>query len=446
MKHSVFYTQTLIIFLSVEMILAFSAFGFIYFSPISITLVPLVVLVGALSLGPVGGMILGGAFGLTSVWKASVSATDYADQIFSPFVSGEPLASLALSLGTRMAFGWLAGALFAYSQNRAKRAKLCVVLSALVADMFHSLSVLLCVWAFFPRVGISLEHIVARTVSPKNVVGYLIISVMILAWHGALRSQAMRRFRDEMNTINAFTRNRYTLPASLAFIAVLLFILGMLAYHFSTRIDVIAASYRIEIPSDARFKCWNVGLQFLVTIVALFTICVICFAFVEKYLVDLAYRAKRDMMTGLYNKNSFARDVDASLSRSAPSSFLLILDIDDFKRINDTYGHPIGDRVLTAVAGLLSERFRDCGIIGRLGGDELAAFAEGVTGEDMLRRTDALRAAVAGLNLTGERRVSCSVGIAPCAEKRSFSEAYAAADKALYQAKRKGKDFCVILE
>ena len=79
-----------------ELILAFSAFGFIVIEPVSLTFMHLPVLAGALALGPRGGLLLGGIFGLTSMWKASVTATAYADIVFSPLLSGQPLASLVL--------------------------------------------------------------------------------------------------------------------------------------------------------------------------------------------------------------------------------------------------------------------------------------------------------------------------------------------------------------
>lgn len=82
-RNSPLYLPILSILVAVELVLAFSAFGYIVISPISFTLMPLPVLIGALLFGPMEGLFLGGIFGLTSMWKASVTATAYADQIFS---------------------------------------------------------------------------------------------------------------------------------------------------------------------------------------------------------------------------------------------------------------------------------------------------------------------------------------------------------------------------
>ena len=114
---SAFYLPVLLVFIAMEVIFAFSAFGFITIPPISITFLPALVLAGAFVLGPLAGAILGGIFGLASIWKASVSAVAHADQIFSPFISGNPLASLILSLGVRVLFGFVAGCLFFCRKN-----------------------------------------------------------------------------------------------------------------------------------------------------------------------------------------------------------------------------------------------------------------------------------------------------------------------------------------
>ena len=93
---------------------------------------PLPVLIGALLFGPVEGLFLGGIFGLTSMWKASVSATAYADQIFSPFISGAPLSSIVLSVGIRMVFGYLSGYLFLYAKKSVKYKKIHIVIAAVM--------------------------------------------------------------------------------------------------------------------------------------------------------------------------------------------------------------------------------------------------------------------------------------------------------------------------
>ena len=87
MRNSPLYLPILSILVAVELVLAFSAFGYIVIPPISFTLMPLPVLIGALLFGPAEGLVLGGIFGLTSMWKASVTATAYADQILRVLIN-----------------------------------------------------------------------------------------------------------------------------------------------------------------------------------------------------------------------------------------------------------------------------------------------------------------------------------------------------------------------
>ena len=140
--------------MAVEVILAFSAFGYIVIEPISITFMTIPVIFGSYVLGPLAGAILGCVFGLTSIWKASISAVAYADQVFSPILSGAPLESLILSLGTRIAFGFLAGLIF-LCIRRYSLPKLYIVAGVVFVNLFHSSIVFLCLDLFFPKTNIS---------------------------------------------------------------------------------------------------------------------------------------------------------------------------------------------------------------------------------------------------------------------------------------------------
>ena len=98
---------------------------------------------------------------------------------------------------------------------------------------------------------------------------------------------------------------------------------------------------------------------------------------------------------------TLTRHVDSALSGSRSSGFLLLLDVDNFKRLNDTYGHPAGDRVLVAVAGILQDRFGRCGIVGRLGGDEFAVYAGGMSAADMRAGAEFVCRSLTELTLEG---------------------------------------------
>lgn len=106
------YLYKFSVMVAIELLLAFSPLGYIEMKPFTVTLMHIPVIAGAFFLGPFEGMVLGGIFGLTSMWKASILGVAYTDYIFSPFISGTPVSSTILSMGTRMAFGFLSGILF----------------------------------------------------------------------------------------------------------------------------------------------------------------------------------------------------------------------------------------------------------------------------------------------------------------------------------------------
>ncbi len=433
------YLYILLFFMAAEVILAFSAFGYIVVEPISITFMTIPVLFGAYVLGPLAGAILGCVFGLTSIWKASISAVACADQVFSPFLSGSPAESLVLSLGTRVAFGCLAGCLFR-SIREYRPSKACIVAGVLVANLFHSTAVFLCLDLFFPQTHITLAHGLERLASPTGLANYAANILAVLLLDRFLHTDFMSRLSSELRYSNRNIRNRTFYIINLSFIALLLLFFFGLMYHFYGRVGNLLHYYGVVLEDEVRVKLINLGMQLLVVTVSVCIIIEVVFIVFGNYFMRLVFQARRDMMTLLLNKNTFVRHVNASLEDSASSSFLLILDVDNFKRLNDTYGHPNGDRVLISIAHILRTTFEDCGIVGRLGGDEFAVFCEDVTLRDIEDRAAKVCARVTSLVIHGVHGISCSIGVARCVPGEGFSTAYPRADRALYRAKELGKN------
>lgn len=154
--------------------------------------------------------------------------------------------------------------------------------------------------------------------------------------------------------------------------------------------------------------------------------------------------SKRDTLSNLYNKRAFVEKARAYLESVNPhcTCSLAFLDLDDFKALNDTLGHPAGDEVLIDMGHLLSELFRPTDIIGRFGGDEFLVLVEGMADIDLLRhRFDAVRTR---LREACEKQlgyeIGCSVGIVYLNnEPADFDELVGQADAQLYTAKREGK-------
>jgi diguanylate cyclase (GGDEF)-like protein len=153
----------------------------------------------------------------------------------------------------------------------------------------------------------------------------------------------------------------------------------------------------------------------------------------------------RDALTGLYNRRGLEEMLRFEEARRNKSTLsLLVMDLDNFKLINDSYGHPVGDIVLEAVGRILRENARQGDIVARLGGEEFAVFLPATPAEGAAIAAERIRKRVAAENLVvdGNRIVvTVSIGIA-CSDDAAGGgdNIMARADQAMYQAKRQGKN------
>mgnify|MGYP001180719430 FL=1 len=164
----------------------------------------------------------------------------------------------------------------------------------------------------------------------------------------------------------------------------------------------------------------------------------------------LKREAQTDPLTGILNAREGRRQVKKSLETRGESgcSALFIMDIDDFKRFNDTLGHQAGDETLKVFARILKNTFRAEDIVYRLGGDEFVVFVNhledperiiGIIMERFFRNTRQVE--------IGGIRLSSSVGVYASSGEHAFEHYYAMADKALYETKHNGKNwYTLILE
>ncbi|WP_417292128.1 diguanylate cyclase domain-containing protein [Desulfovibrio porci] len=163
--------------------------------------------------------------------------------------------------------------------------------------------------------------------------------------------------------------------------------------------------------------------------------------------LELRCLLELDALTGLLNRATVVERVTEMLRRSASGMehALIMLDLDNFKLLNDSRGHQFGDEVLKSVADSLRDVLRRHDLCGRLGGDEFVVFLPHIpAGRELEKRLEALRGATAkdyggGLSITG------SLGLARFPlDGANFDELYRKADLALYEAKRRGRDRFVI--
>ena len=157
----------------------------------------------------------------------------------------------------------------------------------------------------------------------------------------------------------------------------------------------------------------------------------------------------RDAFSGVLNKRACEEAMVNYLRACAPKvkCAFIIIDLDDFKQINDTRGHLAGDEILRRTGEALQELFRASDIIGRFGGDEFVILAKGMSSrESVERKCRRIRERVRGFAVNGEAMgVTCSLGAVLVNDQNADHDAiFRQADAALYEAKAHGKDAYVL--
>lgn len=163
----------------------------------------------------------------------------------------------------------------------------------------------------------------------------------------------------------------------------------------------------------------------------------------------LRQKAEMDQMTGLFNKSSMQAAVEECLAFSGVGAChaMLMVDTDNFKSVNDTFGHQYGDKIIIFVADSIRKIFRDSDFVGRMGGDEFMVFMRNTTRNITEARAQKLNEAIrCDLCENGVKvSISCSIGIAFYdSDGDTYEKLYKSADSALYVAKENGKNQYVV--
>jgi diguanylate cyclase len=163
------------------------------------------------------------------------------------------------------------------------------------------------------------------------------------------------------------------------------------------------------------------------------------------YAEAMSVAAQVDYLTQLPNRRSVTETLQAQLTQfqsgqTTTSFAVILLDIDRFKQINDTFGHAMGDQVLVAIAGILQARLRQQDIIGRWGGEEFLMVAQDATASEAAQTAERLRAVICENVACADRIVSASFGISLATPGDTLESLVQRADRALYAAKEKGRN------
>ena len=157
----------------------------------------------------------------------------------------------------------------------------------------------------------------------------------------------------------------------------------------------------------------------------------------------LATLATKDSLTSINNRHTFAELFDqelATLKRYNIDLSLLMLDLDDFKKVNDTYGHNIGDYVLKTFSSIVTELIREADVFARWGGEEFVVLLQHTDCDQAYLAAEKIRLAVEAHTFNQAGRVTCSIGITRVNTDDVLSVAIERADQALYAAKHQGRN------
>lgn len=165
--------------------------------------------------------------------------------------------------------------------------------------------------------------------------------------------------------------------------------------------------------------------------------------FTDTLIRDKEKLAATDLLTGIMNRRSFLEEAAREIIRAeryATHFSLIFIDIDHFKQINDADGHAAGDQVLTRFVQVVKKFLREADLLARWGGEEFVILAPEAGLEQGRQLAEKLRIEVAGAIFPGERKMTCSMGVAEWRVEESFDALCRRADKALYRAKEDGRN------
>lgn len=163
----------------------------------------------------------------------------------------------------------------------------------------------------------------------------------------------------------------------------------------------------------------------------------------ESKIEELEHSVIYDHLTNIYNRRMFDRMFELELNRakrySYPLSFIL-LDIDNFKKINDIYGHDVGDEVLINLSKHLKNNIRSCDTLARWGGEEFVMIFPNTTKEEAAKKAEFIRESIENMSIYKQSKITCSFGISEYIENDKLNTLFARIDKGLYMAKNNGKN------
>ncbi len=431
---------------ALELLMSFSFLGYFHVEPISVTIAYIPVLLAGALMGPLESAILGTVFGLASMWKASAHYIMAFDQLFSPAMSGQPLKSVLLSVGSRALFGLVVGLLYT-AARRAKHPGLWVGIISFAGAQIHSALVYSALWAFFPETGYTPLSALRSLRSLNGILTDLVTAgIVLLVWY-LMSSKAWTQFLIRVEAARSFRMGeRYHMLSLLGAILLVLISSVAVAIYFVNRMGSVLNQDGIRLSDTEYADLLHLQIQFLIGILAMMALVIIFLIFNRRYATYRDREARTDALTGALSRSAFFQSCGRALKGIGDQSgaYFVMVDIDHFKEINDRYGHPVGDRALRAAASMLESVLAADGFIGRVGGDEFALLLTSMAREELEERLQSALANIQTIKLGEDHRMACSIGAQPITASQTIDGLYRSADHLLYLAKQQGRGRYVI--
>ena len=433
--------------IAIELFMSFSFLGYIHIEPISLTFVYIPVLMAGCMLGPKEAAAVGAVSGLASIWKASAFYVGAGDAVFSPTMSKSPLESILLSVGPRTLCGLISGGMFYWAKRR-KHPLPWIFAAAAAGRLIHTTLVYGAMELFFPETGFGLYSVLNDILRVDFIPFTFVAVAAVAAGYFFCQSKFVQELFarvSEVDRVNSLVvQHKGGRAAALTLVILSSF---SVAIYFTNRIETVMNQYQIKLSLEISYDLLHLQIQFLMGIASLAFLVILAIVLYQKNIDYLYHEAKLDGLTGLLGRQQFFHIGEELLRRNGEktpvpgkSGCFIILDVDRFKQINDTYGHPAGDQILKEVAKKLQEAFGNGNIFGRLGGDEFVALIlEPLSKEEIGRALTKMKEELKNLEIQNTA-VTCSIGVIPIEKNYPLERMYKDADRLLYEAKKNGKD------
>ena len=250
--------ELLVLLLATETLLAFSYLGFIVVPPISLTTMHILVIVAALILGTRASLSVCTVFILTAVWKATVTAVQYNDLIFSPWRSGDPILSLVLDL-SRLVFAAATGLLFAWYFQQ-KRADIWpgLIIGTVIATFLHAAAVYTAMALCFPATGVKMSLIWTHLFNVNNLLLYPLTVAVVAFIHLVLKRPTVKQFLTDISRVDRETVDKtHGIKRGLTAVAAVLAL--FVVAHLASRLDIAFS----RLPGDTAIALETTSHQIL---------------------------------------------------------------------------------------------------------------------------------------------------------------------------------------